>query len=534
MRLGALRQVPVCARHCAPTLRVPAVTHRPRSYGTVPQRKPEFGALTADTLRAFANVLSTPKTSLLSTLKGDWGVAEDAELDSYNNDWMGKYGGHSRCVLRPKSTEEVASIMRICNQKNLAVVPQGGNTGLVGGSVPVHDEVILNLGAMNQVRSFDPRSGTLVCDAGCVLEALNEYIGNEGYMMPLDLGAKGSCQIGGNVATNAGGLRFLRYGSLHGNVLGLEVVLSDGRILPGLNTLRKDNTGLDLKQLFIGSEGSLGIITGVAIATPRRPSAVNVAVFGVESFDAVQRVYQLARQHCNEVLSAFEYIDQESFGVVLGHATQELRDPFEQRYPMYVLIETSGSNKEHDDEKLQGMLEELLESGTVTDGVLAQDDTQLQALWALRESVPEAAGKLGKVYKYDLSMPIERMNELAGVLRQRFQELGLYGSGDVKTDRIRAVCGYGHIGDGNLHINVVADMYDPEIEAAIEPFIYEWISHVRGSISAEHGLGVMKAEMIGYSKDPLSVEHMQRIKHLFDPKSLLNPYKVCNWLHVTR
>lgn len=200
----------------------------------------------------------------------EWGCVEPSELESYNVDWMGKYKGKSTCVVRPKTTEEVAAIMRICNQNNLAVVPQGGNTGLVGGSVPVHDEVIVSLARMNKIRSFDPVMGTLVCDAGCILESLDEHVAKEGYMMPLDLGAKGSCQIGGNVATNAGGLRFLRYGSLHGNVLGLEVVLPSGEIFQELSTLRKDNTGLDLKQLFIGSEGSLGIITGVTIATPHR------------------------------------------------------------------------------------------------------------------------------------------------------------------------------------------------------------------------------------------------------------------------
>lgn len=246
-----------------------------RMYSEAPARYPAFGSVTPALLQQFASVLSAPQSSLLSTIPSEtkaWNTVEPSELDGYNNDWMGKYKGNSVCVVRPKSTEEVSRIMRICSENNIAVVPQGGNTGLVGGGVPVHDEVVVNLSNMNKIRSFDAVSGTLVCDAGAVLEALDNEVAQHGYMMPLDLGAKGSCQIGGNVATNAGGLRFLRYGSLHGTVLGLEVVLPDGRILPGLRTLRKDNTGLDLKQLFIGSEGSLGIITGVAIATPRRPN----------------------------------------------------------------------------------------------------------------------------------------------------------------------------------------------------------------------------------------------------------------------
>ncbi|WFD44125.1 (R)-2-hydroxyglutarate--pyruvate transhydrogenase [Malassezia psittaci] len=452
-----------------------------------------------------------------------WSILDGSDLDTYNKDWMGKYAGNSACVVRPKSTAEVSRIMQLCNTHGIAVVPQGGNTGLVGGSVPVHDEVVMNLGGMSQVRSFDPVSGTLVCDAGCILEVLDDYVAKQGYMMPLDLGAKGSCQIGGNVATNAGGLRYLRYGSLHGSVLGLEVVLADGKVLPLLQTLRKDNTGFDLKQLFIGSEGTIGIITGVSIATPRRARATNVAVFGVESYEAVQKTFQMVRSHCGEILSALEFIDSDSYAIVQQNPSAP-RDPFSDHHPMYVLIETSGSNHDHDQEKLQGLLEELLESNTVSDGVLAQDETQIKSLWALRESVPESLGHYGKVYKYDISIPVEKMYDLVLALRARFTEYGVISTPD-KPGPVKAVCGYGHIGDGNLHVNIVAERYEPEIEAVIEPYIYEWVAKVNGSISAEHGLGVMKADKIGYTKDQLAVEYMQKIKSLFDPKGLLNPYK---------
>ena len=424
----------------------------PRMYSVAPPRKTDFARITPEILEQFAGVLSTPKSSLLSTLQADhakWNTLEESELDVYNKDWMGKYTGHSKCVVRPKSTEEVSRILQLCNTHNIAVVPQGGNTGLVGGSVPVHDEVVLNLGSMNQVRSFDPVSGTLVCDAGCILEVLDEYVAEQGHMMPLDLGAKGSCQIGGNVATNAGGLRFLRYGSLHGSVLGLEVVLPNGEILPLLQTLRKDNTGIDLKQLFIGSEGSLGIITGVSIATPRRPQATNVAVFGVESYEAVQSTFRMVRERCGEILSALEFIDLESFEIVQKNPSAP-RDPFSERHPMYVLIETSGSNKQHDDEKLQTLIEALIESGTVSDGVLAQDETQIKSLWALRESVPESLGHYGKVYKYDVSIPIEKIYELVLALRARIAERGMLSTAD-KPAPVKAVTGYGHIGDGALH-----------------------------------------------------------------------------------
>lgn len=468
-------------------------------------------------------MLSSPSTSIMTTITpsdpscGVKAVGAD-ELDVYNADWMNKYRGHSQLVIRPKTTQEVSDIIRYCNEKRIAVVPQGGNTGLVGGSVPVEDEVVISTASMNKVRSFDEVSGTLVCDAGCILEALDREIGAKGYMMPLDLGAKGSCHIGGNVATNAGGLRFLRYGSLHGNVLGLEVVLPNGEILDGLSTLRKDNTGFDLKQLFIGSEGSIGLITGVSIVTPRRPAAQNVAVFGLESFDDVQKVFGTVKSHCGEILSAFEFMDQDAFNLVVSHG---IKDPFEARHPFYVLIETSGSNKDHDDEKLSGLLEDLMESSSISDGVMAQDESQATNLWSLRESIAEAAGKKGAVYKYDLSMSIPKMNELVEHLRDRFRDAGVLGA----DKPIRDVVGYGHIGDGNLHINIVAEAYTPETEALIEPYVYEWTSKVNGSISAEHGLGYMKAEKIGYTKSKTSVAYMQKIKHLFDPNGIFNPNK---------
>ncbi|KAJ2767034.1 D-lactate ferricytochrome c oxidoreductase, partial [Coemansia nantahalensis] len=344
------------------------------------------------------------------------GTADAAELEGFNNDWLGKYRGRSQVVLRPKTTAEVAGILRYCNDERIAVVPQGGNTGLVGGGVPVGDEVVLSLRNLNKVRSYDEASGILVCDAGCVLEELDNFVAERSHVMPLDLGAKGSCHIGGNVATNAGGIRFLRYGSLHGSVLGLEVALPDGTVLDNLSTLRKDNTGYDLKQLFIGSEGTLGVITGVSIATPRRPSAVNVAVLGVPSYAGVQRAFGLARQRCGEVLSAYEFWDASCMGAVLGH--QALKHPLAAEYPFYVLIETSGSNKAHDDEKLEGLLEELLETGVVEDGSLAQDASQIRRMWSMREGIPESLGKTGATYKYDISIPIPVLYDVVGDIAQ--------------------------------------------------------------------------------------------------------------------
>jgi FAD/FMN-containing dehydrogenase len=316
--------------------------------------------------------------SLLSTLDGS---ASPDDLVAFNNDWMNKYHGKSQVVIKPRTTEEVAAVVRYCSENTIAVVPQGGNTGLVGespwcvlllttgGGVPIHDEVVLSLAHLNKVRSFNTVSNVLVSDAGVILEAADNYLAERGFIFPLDLGAKGSCHIGGNVATNAGGLRLLRYGSLHGSVLGLEVVLSDGTIWNGLRELRKDNTGaselalaspswdpltpgLDLKQLFIGSEGTLGVITAVSILCPRRPAAMRVAVFSVASFEDAQRVYADAKSHLGEVLSAFEFWDKHSYAYVRQHHGD--RKLFETEGDFYCLVEMGGSNAEHDAEVSTG------------------------------------------------------------------------------------------------------------------------------------------------------------------------------------
>ncbi|CAI0392430.1 unnamed protein product [Linum tenue] len=414
--------------------------NRCRSFGSVAgeiQRSSKFATLNSDDVAHFKEIL------------GERNVVQDERLEAANSDWMHKYVGSSRLLLLPKSTDEVSRILKYCNSRCLAVVPQGGNTGLVGGSVPVFDEVIINMALMKQVISFDKISGILVCEAGCILEDLISFLDNQGFVMPLDLGAKGSCQIGGNVATNAGGLRLIRYGSLHGNVLGLEVVLANGDVLDMLGTLRKDNTGYDLKHLFIGSEGSLGIITKVSILTPPKLSSVNIAFLACQDYLSCQKLLLEAKRSLGEILSAFEFMDSVAMDVVLNNL-DGVRNPLAPTaHNFYVLIETTGTEESYDKEKLEKFLVGSMESGLISDGVLAQDINQASAFWRLRE-----------------------------------------------------------------------------ILAQIEPFVYEWTSNHRGSISAEHGVGLMKANKIFYSKSPEAVQLMASIKKLVDPKTILNPYKV--------
>ena len=428
---------------------------------------------------------------------------------------MRKYRGRTRVVLKPASTSEVSQILTYCNTHKLPIVPQGGNTGLVGGSVPVFDEVVLSLARLNQIRSFDEVSGALVLDAGVILEVADQYLAEKGHIFPLDLGAKGSCQVGGNVATNAGGLRLLRYGSLHGNVLGLEAVLPDGTVLDDLGTLRKNNTGYDLKQLFIGGEGTLGVITGVSVLCPQRSRAVNVAFFGIKDFERVQKAFVQAKRQLSEILSAFELMDGRSQGLVKRVAGN--KEPLEGRYPFYCLVETSGSDGEHDSAKLERFLESVMGNEIVEDGVLAQDETQARALWGWREGIPECLGHWGGVYKYDFSAPIGEMYQIVEDTRDRLMKAGLVG--DTDEYPCVDVVGYGHMGDSNLHLNVPVRRYDKAVEKELEPFVYEWIAKRKGSISAEHGLGLQKKPYIGYSRSETIIKLMQQIKKLYDPVS---------------
>ena len=485
------------------------------------QARGSYGQVTATDLTIFESIVGAPGV-----------VTDPRDLESVNRDWMGRWMGASEVCLRPRNTSEVAKLLAHCHSRRLAVVPQGGNTGLVGGSIPVHDEVVLSLSRMDNVLSFDDESGVLTCESGCVLQSLDEFLETYGFMMPLDLGAKGSCQIGGNASTNAGGLRYIRYGSLHGSILGLEAVLADGTVLDCLSTLRKDNTGYDLKQLFIGAEGTLGVITKLAIHVPRRPVAQHVAMMGVQSFEDVRRVFSAARTALGEILSAVEFADRAALDMVIEHgglggrAAESPKSPLNDPHSFYVLLETSGSNAAHDKEKLLNFLEDMLSSCSkksqsskplVQDGVLAADLRQARELWQLREGIGPACGNVGLVYKYDVSLPLEKMYELVELVRARI---------DGHPSGAQAV-GYGHLGDSNLHLNVtVPEGHNPEILALLEPFVFDWTHQSRGSISAEHGVGQCKQAYLPKTKPAPVLRLMKQLKHMFDPNGILNPYKV--------
>lgn len=512
LKLGSMRLVSRSTRVLASRFYSSTVPLTAETYATKVKRDDRYKELSQSDIDHFASILDSG-----SILTG----TDDAE--AYNEDWMRKYRGQSKLVLKPKNTQQVSEILAYCNEQLLAVVPQGGNTGLVGGLNPIFDEIILSLASLNKVRSFDEQSGIFKCDAGLVLEAADQYLAERGHIFPLDLGAKGSCHVGGTVATNAGGLRLLRYGSLHGSVLGLEVVMPDGTIYSSMNALRKDNTGLDLKQLFIGAEGTLGVITGVSILCPARPLAVNVALLAVLSYENVLQVFAGARRDLAEILSAFEFMDDKSQRITAEYLKAD--HPIESgQYPFYILIETSGSNKEHDDEKLESFLGTAMEDGLVDDGIIAQDEAQLKSLWLWRELIPEASTSKGGVYKYDVSLPLLDLHGLVDAANERLQAAGISSVEDAAKPVVEAI-GYGHIGDGNLHLNVCVRRYASEVEKVLEPFVYEWIQSKHGSISAEHGLGFQKKPYISYSKSPVEIQMIRDLKHHYDPKAIMNPYK---------
>ncbi|KAJ2938223.1 hypothetical protein O0L34_g17560 [Tuta absoluta] len=473
---------------------------------------PQFSAEKYDVKRKnFAAVQPKDVKFFKSLLSEDRVLTDESDVLPFNVDWVRNCRGQSKVVLKPKTTVEVSKILSYCNERRLAVCPQGGNTGVVGASVPVFDEIVLNMGLMNKIISLDDISGALVCESGCVLETLDNHAREHNLIMPIDLGAKGSCHIGGNVSTNAGGLRLLRYGNLHGSLLGVEVVKADGTVVDCLRTLKKDNTGYHLKHLFVGSEGTLGVVTKVAIQCPVLPKAITVGFFGIESFENVLNLYKSAKSSLGEILSAFEMMDRNSISRTVKN--MKLTSPIPE-YPFYVLVETNGSDAEHDNEKLTRFLSKEMNSKLISNGTVTSEPSKVQSIWKLRESIPAGGLRDGYFMTYDVSLPLRNYYDLVPVLRER---LG---------DRVTHVCGFGHIGDGNLHIDVSLPRYNEEVFNLLEPFVFEEVSKLKGSVSAEHGIGFRKPRYIHYSKHPSALQLMADLKTLMDPNGILNPYKV--------
>jgi FAD/FMN-containing dehydrogenase len=425
----------------------------------------------------------------------------------YFTDWRKQYSASAECVVRPATTQEVAQVVALCARESVAVVPQGGNTGLVGGSVPTgtRREIVLALARMNRIRSLDALNDTVTVDAGCVLAAVQRAADEAGRLFPLSLAAEGSCQIGGNLSTNAGGVNVLRYGNAREQVLGLEVVLPDGQVWDGLRGLRKDNTGYDLKHLFLGAEGTLGVITAAVLRLYPKPAAGATAWIALDSPRQAVELLAALRERLGERISAFELVSRSCLEAVLAHVA-DLRDPLRKPHPWHVLAQfaDSGGTAELHERVEQALAER--------EAVLAQSGEQARSLWRIRESIPEA--QFANV-KHDISMPISRIPDFVAhagrELESSFPETQIY-------------C-FGHVGDGNLHYNVGPERMLQERDS-VNRIVYGTVERLGGSISAEHGLGQLKREAIRSHKAPLELELMRRLKTALDPNGLMNPGKV--------
>jgi FAD/FMN-containing dehydrogenase len=452
---------------------------------------------------------------LLGEIVGAGNVLTASEdTKPYFTDWRRQYSAAAECVVRPASTAEVAAVVALCAREQVAVVPQGGNTGLVGGSVPsgARREVVLSLSRLNRIRALDPLNDTATVEAGCVLASVQHAAADAGRLFPLSLAAEGSCQIGGNLSTNAGGVNVLRYGTAREQVLGLEVVLPDGRIWDGLRGLRKDNTGYDLKQLFLGAEGTLGIITAAVLRLFPQPTATASAWIALDSPKAAVQLLGLLRERLGDRISAFELMSRACLEAVMAHAPGT-QDPLATVHPWYVLAELADSGEPQLlRERTEAALADCAERRTLRDAALAQSGEQSRALWRIREMIPVA--QFTNV-KHDISVPVSRIPDFVELASQALERA---------FPKARIFC-FGHVGDGNLHYNVGPESLMPR-RAEVSRIVYDTVAALGGSISAEHGLGQLRREEILRHKDPFGLELMHAPERALDPNGLMNPGKL--------
>ena len=460
----------------------------------------------------------------LRFITGDAHVLTGEGLTAYERDWRGREHGRALCVVRPCSTAEVSAVVKACAAAGVAMVPQGGNTGLVMGSTPDTSgrEVVINLQRMNKVRHLDPANATLTADAGCILQDVQQAADQAGFLFALSLASEGSCTLGGNLASNAGGTQVLRYGNTRDLCLGLEVVTAQGHVWQGLSGLRKDNTGYDLRHLFIGSEGTLGIITAATMKLFPKPAAQRTAWAAVPSVQAAIDLLGMAQQQLGAGLTGFEMMSQIALGLVARHFPT-LQVPLWQDAPYCVLLELSDTESEaHAEHRLEQLLGAALEKQVASDVVIAQSLSQSRELWQVRESISSAQAAEGLNIKHDISLPV---SAIAAFVKQTDAALAQALPG------IRVV-NFGHLGDGNLHYNIQcpegadAAEFLKTHEPAVNDMVYEAVMSFGGSVSAEHGIGRLKVDSLPQYKDPVALQLMRNIKQALDPQNLMNPGRV--------
>lgn len=416
----------------------------------------------------------------------------------------------AKALLRPRSTEQVSQCLAICNEHGQAVVAHGGLTGLVKGALTSPDEVVLSLERMNQIEEINPLDRTMVVQSGVILQTLQEAAEEHRLMFPLDLGGRGSCTIGGNISTNAGGNRVIRYGMTRDMVLGLEAVLADGTVVSSMNQMIKNNAGYDLKQLFIGTEGSLGVVTRAVLRLRELPQSRATLLVAVDEFDKLSRLLKHIDGALGGSLSAFEVM-WNNFYTLVTSPPAENQAPIARDYPYYVLIEAMGS----DDALVEAAMASAYEEELIVDAVIAQSEAQRLQLWALRDSVEECM-RFAPTFTFDVSLRISQMHEYI----ERVNQLLAEKYGDFRNFT------FGHMGDGNLHLVVSVGSGGPEVRAAVEACVYQPLAAVQGSVSAEHGVGLEKKAYLELSRSPEEIALMRRLKYALDPKAILNPGKI--------
>jgi FAD/FMN-containing dehydrogenase len=443
-------------------------------------------------------------------------TTDTSDLDTYGRDWTRVHPPAPTAVVFPRSAEDVSRVLRLADEHDLAVVPSGGRTGLAGGAIAAEGEVVLSLEKMRKMDPVDPVARTVRVEAGAVTQSVHEHAAEHGLTWPVDFASSGSSQIGGNIATNAGGIRVVRYGLTRQWVLGLEVVTMDGEILHLNGALEKNNTGIDLRQLFIGSEGTLGIITAATLKLERLPSETRVALFGVQGLAEALQLFRSVREAHGFDLMAFEFLTDACLDVV--EAEGAAQSPFAERSPAYVLVELEARG---DFSAADAWMEKIFEAGLVLDGVLADSSQRSRELWSVREGISESLSKTGFVHKNDVSLPVSRLPDFVGRLQSTLQE---------RYPDFRVFL-FGHVGDGNVHINIMKpDDWDTERFIATchetDEVLFALIRDFDGSISAEHGIGLLKKPFLPYSRSPAELALFRRLKQVFDPRGRLNPGKV--------
>lgn len=457
-------------------------------------------------------------TATLETLLGPKGFIPGAEAPQWKaGPWPGQTVRQAKAVLRPASTAEVSELMKRCHAAGQRVVPAGGLSGLVHGTDSDADEVILSLERMSHILDIDPVGRTMTVEAGVPLQAIQEAADAKGLFFPLDLGARGSATIGGNIATNAGGNRVIRYGMTRELVLGLEAVLADGTVLSHLNTLLKNNSGFDLKQLFIGTEGTLGVVTRATLRLFEKPRAQVAALVASDSFEGVTRLLKHMDQSLGGQMTAFEVMWGDVYEVFTTPPSLN-RPPLVHGKPFYVLVESMGGDQAKDAERFEAALEGALEGGMIADAALAASLDQVHAFWAIRDDVVQFI-RYGAFYTFDVSLPITAMEayvaEVKAGMKRRFPD---------------SVMGtFGHLGDCNIHFVACPKSDDPGARRAVEDIVYHPLAQYRGAVSAEHGIGLEKKSYLHLSRTPDEIAMMRRLKATLDPKGILNRGKVIDW-----